>query len=317
MGRTPPLPSRRPGDHDRPPPRSLPAVQRFAEDRRDAIDADLRSGAWRRVRRGVYVPAAGAGGTALEREARVLAEMRGVAERLSTRWWFSHTSAALLWGCWVWRLAEQVHVTQLGRPSVRRAADPVLRRHHVPLPERDRTMIDGVPVTGLERTVVDCARSLPAPQAVVVADSGLRLGADPDRLAVLLAEAAGGRGVRRARRVLAVADPRSESPGESVLRWLLLDAGLPAPVPALGVETWAGRFWLDLGWPEERVGLEFDGAVKYAGTPEEGRRRLLAEKRRHDALRESGWTVLRVTWADLDDPALVVGRVRRVLPPAR
>jgi very-short-patch-repair endonuclease len=55
-----------------------------------------------------------------------------------------------------------------------------------------------------------------------------------------------------------------------------------------------------------RVLVEFDGAVKYA----DGRRAtLFEEKRREDALRREGWVVVRLVWADLDDPE----RVRRLV----
>ncbi|MEK8228183.1 hypothetical protein NKG05_22085 [Oerskovia sp. M15] len=85
-------------------------------------------------------------------------------------------------------------MTQLANPSVRRDADPATRRHWTALPERDQALLNEIPVTSLERTVIDCARSLSAPSALVVADSALRLGAEVRLLDQILDEAAGKRG---------------------------------------------------------------------------------------------------------------------------
>ncbi|WP_426311112.1 hypothetical protein [Cellulosimicrobium sp. E-16] len=306
---------RRPGDERRTERPAPPTAIRFTEERRTELARRTRAGTLDRVRRGVYLPPAAADlSPAQLRRELVLRRVSAVSERLSSAYWFSHTSAALLHGCCTWRLADVVHVTQLRPPKAAQTREPALRRHWTPLPVRDRTLVGGLPVTTLERTVVDCARSLPGAQGLVVADSALRAGADPAVLAVLLAEAAGGRGVRGARAVVGLADARAESPGESVVRWILHEAGLPAAVPGLEVPTWRGSLWVDLGWPEHRVAVEFDGAVKYSGGDfGDPRSRLVQEKARHDALVEAGWVVLRVVWADLADPATIVRRVERAL----
>src|SRR3712207_7767839 len=50
---------------------------------------------------------------------------------------------------------------------------------------------------------------------------------------------------------------------ESVLRWLLHEAGLPAPELQYVVRDDAGGFLgrADLAWPDQEVLVEFDGAV--------------------------------------------------------
>jgi hypothetical protein len=252
-------------------------------------------------------------GIARRREELVLARMAAERAVRPDGWWFSHTSAALLWGCWTWQLADEVHTTQLSRPDVP-AWDRTIRRHWTRLPERDRTMLDGVPVTSLERTAVDCARALRPDQAVVIVDSALRLGADPAVIATILEECAGKRGVRAARYVVALADGVVESGGESLLRWVIHRTGLPVPRASILVQTWSGPRWVDLGWEHLKLGFEFDGAVKYDGTFGDPRRALLAEKSRHDALVEEGWRLIRVTWDDLLHPERLIARVRAVLP---
>jgi very-short-patch-repair endonuclease len=277
---------------------------------RAELDAGLASGDLVRMRRGVVARLPSGPG---RRERLVLARGAAFALDATTTFWLSHATAAVLWGCWTYRLRDRADVTQLTPPSVvRHGGDPVhlVARHWAALPERDRTVVDGLPVTTLERTAVDCARTLRGASALVVADSALRLGAAPGRVDEILAEAAGGRGVRSARRVLALADGASESPGESVVRWLVHEAGLPALDLQVPVATWAGSFRLDLGWPDLKVAIEFDGVVKYTVLADgDASARFMAEKQRHDALVEAGWLVLRVTWADFDHPDRLIARL--------
>jgi very-short-patch-repair endonuclease len=55
--------------------------------------------------------------------------------------------------------------------------------------------------------------------------------------------------------------------------------------------------------------IEFDGAVKYGATADA----VLAEKWREDRLRERGYGVLRVGWADLDRPRDTAARIWQAL----
>ncbi|SKC35019.1 Transcriptional regulator, AbiEi antitoxin, Type IV TA system [Krasilnikoviella flava] len=292
---------------------------RYDEAWRSVIERRASRGELVRVRRGQYTgPASSDGGVARQREQRVLALVAATAATLRTAYCFSHETAALLHGLWVYRLAEEVHVSQGWKPKVRRGSGSPVHRHPVDLPAKDRTVVPaGLPVSTLERTMVDCARWLPGERALVVADSAFRAGADRRVAEAVLAEAAGKPGVRQARRIVELADARSESVGETRLRWLLDAAGLEPPDLAVAVDTWRGTVWIDLGWPGLAVGIEFDGTVKYSGGEYgDPRERLLAEKRRHDALTEAGWTLLHVTWEDLADPDRLVARIRRALAEA-
>ena len=60
---------------------------------------------------------------------------------------------------------------------------------------------------------------------------------------------------------------------------------------------------VDFLFRAQRTIVEFDGLVKYGGA--DGRPALIDEKRREDALRSLGYQVVRLTWRDLHDPALV------------
>jgi Protein of unknown function (DUF559) len=144
--------------------------------------------------------------------------------------------------------------------------------------------------TSVARTAFDLARRLPLPRAVAAMDALLRVGpgltAEVERVVEAHPRA---RGRRQVIRALALADPRAESPRESMLRVALIGAGLPAPVPQF--EVWeGGRFVarLDLAWPEHRVAIEYDGAHHR----EQHQHSL--DLGRHNQLRALGWTVFQV-----------------------
>lgn len=215
-----------------------------------------------------------------------------------------------------------------GAPAGTRPRQVYVIRRRMRLADSEVTTVDGIPVTNLGRTAIDCACDLPVRQSVIVLDAVLRRMCYPDRFTGMcmgvspqaaradllhrLEEGGRRRGIRRARTAIALASPWSESPGESVMRWVCAVAGVPAPVPQLRVVIDAGLiYFLDLGWAEERVALEFDGMVKYTQTSV-----LHAEKDRQMTLERAGWCVGRMTWADLRDVAAATDRVRRLLPGA-
>ncbi len=266
-----------------------------------------RSGEIVRVSRGVYVPRSPtpADGSAASRDRDIaLAKVVGIHDRLRAQHWFARETAALVWGLPLWTVPTTTHVLQPRRAGARHDPDV---SHHLGVPAPDEgAVVLGLPVTSLELTVVDCASSLPPLDALVVADAGLRAGADRDRIARLLDARAGGRGIVRARAVLELADDGAESPGESAARFVVLRDGLAVPTTQIRIDTTAGTFWADLGWPEWRIVLEYDGRDKYRT---DARGVFLREKHRHDAIQESGWRVVRVMSEDLRGTALT----RRVL----
>lgn len=115
---------------------------------------------------------------------------------------------------------------------------------------------------------------------------------------------------RRLDAVVAAADPACESVGETRTRVLLADLGFEvrSQVRISDDRGLVGRVDFLVG---ERVVVEFDGMVKYGGA--EGRRALQAEKAREDRLRDAGYVVVRLVWADLDDPVRVYDMVCRAV----
>ncbi|MCG2798875.1 MAG: endonuclease domain-containing protein [Cellulomonas sp.] len=245
--------------------------------------------------------------SALPGRERALARIVAVHQRLTGPHWFSHQSAALIWGLPVWRVPESTHLRQPGRPGSTR--DRTVARHTGDLDGQHLAEVGALPVTDLALTAVDCARSSGPLEALVVADAALRAGARREDMVALLVPLAGRTGVVRARAVVAYADGGAESAPETATRFALLLAGLPVPATQVPVTTRLGVFWADLGLPRWRLLIEYDGRVKYL-EPDS----LVREKRRHDAIVEAGWTVLRLTKEDLRDPTEIARRVRRLLP---
>lgn len=142
--------------------------------------------------------------------------------------------------------------------------------------------------------------------ALVAADAALHrdLVSDP-ALAAAARALQGHAGIGPVRAILAQADGRIESPGESVAGFIVRGMGLQLE-PQFELEMGGRRLRADFRVLGTRVLLEFDGAVKYASG--DGRV-LFEEKRREDALRRAGWVVVRIVWADLGDHAALRQRV--------
>lgn len=224
---------------------------------------------------------------------------------------FSHESAAVVWGLPLLRTPDVTHVLR-GFPRAADAASDVVR--HRRMAERlVATVHRGLPVTPMAHTVVDCARTCGARGGLVVADAALAAGVRRDRLSGLLDQLSGARGIRVAREIVSLADDGAESAGESLARWAVLRAGLPVPETQVPVATRIGVFWLDIGWPEWRLGIEYDGLGKYGAAPAAV---VLEEKRRQDAVAEAGWRLLRLGASDVRDPDAIARRVLRVTPGA-
>jgi hypothetical protein len=104
------------------------------------------------------------------------------------------------------------------------------------------------------------------------------------------------RGSESLRRAMVEARKGSRSPGETRVRLLLCRAGLPEPELNGRVVDVRGRFLGtgDLVWRRYRVVLEYEGA-HHGSDPEQFR----YDVERYERFRDAGWTVVRVTAADL------------------
>lgn len=273
----------------------------------------VRAGELVGVRRGAYLVGGALPGSM---EARHLVQIRAALPGLAADAVVSHVSAAVVHGLPIWGVPlDRVRVTRSRRAGAR--ITPTLHVHAAPLNAGDVVEVGGVPVTSVARTVVDVARALPFEQAVVIADGALyRQLVTPSDLDLEMQCALRRPGGPAARRVLEFSDGRSESPGESRSRVALQWAGLPVPLLQWEVRSRHGHQLgrVDFGWPALRTVGESDGRVKYGrllGPGQEPGDVVFAEKLREDEIRDEGLRMVRWTWADLNDFALVAGRIRQ------
>ena len=171
----------------------------------------------------------------------------------------------------------------------------------------DRTLIDGIPVTSLARTIVDLAE--------VLDDAGLMRAISQAELLHLfdlaaveatMARLPGRRGRHRIRRVLAAYRPEptfTRSDGERRLLALCRDHDLPTPQ----ANTWLGEQEVDLFWPDARLAVEFDGREVHGTT-----RAFHEDRRRDRALAARGIQVARVTARDLDDTTALAAELKAI-----
>jgi very-short-patch-repair endonuclease len=276
-----------------------------------SIARSVRNGDLGRVVRGWYV----SGPTPSEDQA-VRDRIAAMLQRAPTLTG-SHESAIVVHGLpLVYSRDRRVHLTRDATSGARRDTGRVV--HARTLAEHDVVEVDGLRVTSIARTLVDLACASPDGRTVVAAaDAALcSRRVRPEEVATALAAAGFRTGIARARMLLAFADGRAESPGESVLRWLLAEAGLPGPELQVEIFSPDGRFLarVDFVYLECGVVIEFDGRTKYHQLVRPGEdvtTVVLREKAREDALREAGLAVIRIVWADFADPRGLVERIQR------
>src|SRR5438105_2781835 len=99
--------------------------------------------------------------------------------------------------------------------------------------------------------------------AGVLVDMALHLGIVQPRQLTCASSVPGGKGMVNFRAAVELSEPASESPMESRLRMLLVLAGLPRPQAQVTLKDAEGRFLgrPDLYYPDQRVGLEYDGRI--------------------------------------------------------
>lgn len=274
----------------------------------DQINRDVKTQKLTRVRKGIYCPTAWWDSLKPYEIYRVQIAAVHLSDPSTT---FSHAAAACLHGLALAKTPAAVDI--VGPPDSRgRAAGT--RKHYTYKPiDEYRTLVGGLRVTGLLQTVVDCARYLPINEATVIADSALNQKlVSVEELSHELSQIVGW-GSRKCRRVALGMSPYAESPGETLLRLILIDAGLPAPAEQVEVTVGGLRFRLDLAYLHQMIALEFDGEVKYEnfGPRQDAE---WSERRRESLLQNSGWTVRRYRWVDLmTRRAEIVAEIRYLL----
>lgn len=259
----------------------------------------LRQGELVHVARDTYLP------PGMDQD--LLTRARGVLLTMPRPSLISHNSAARIWGLQLPRGAESelIHVVTPRALRPKHRADRFVHEA-VRLGPQDADAVDGLAITSPARTWWDLATVLGSADLLAVTDQLLRTWTPKAWLQRMLAEHTGERGAVRARLALRYGDPRSESRMESVLRWVLIGGGLPAPELQFVVKDANGSFVarIDLAYPEMQIAVEFDGAVHREADV------FARDLRRQNRLVAAGWTVLRFSGSDvLAHPEHVVSQV--------
>ncbi len=272
---------------------------------------------WHRLRRGAYVARAIWDQADESQRHALLAS--AVLKQARTDLVLSHVSALPAYGAPLWNLRlDVVHVTRRDQRAGRHEAG--VHQHQGILLPGDVITRDSLEYTHPTRTALDVTTVADTETSLCVVNHLLHAG-----LTTLQDMAARYESMNRNPHtlktdlVLRLADPRVESAGESRTFFMCWRHGLPAPEPQYAVRDAGGRevARLDFAWPEYGVWLEFDGREKYTKHLRDGETTtaaVLREKRREDRVRElTGWRCIRITWADLMDPARTVARIRALL----
>lgn len=270
---------------------------------------DLLGPAYRRLLRGVY--------QAADLPVTHAATIRAARQVVGSDAVLVGPSAAWALGC---EFADADEPAHIGVPHGWVGGQALLARHRMRVAETEVVRTRFGPATSAIRTALDLARGigtgdLPYWRRVAWVDALLRTTGTPSQAARGgLVAGRGLHGIGTARRVLLDARDGVDSPRETQLRLLVLGRGFPEPVVQCPVADRRGEVFarLDLGWPQWRTGLEYDGAVhrEYAQHS-----RDLA---RHNRIREAGWFVVQVDSRALSRPEAFIRQLAgRILVPDR
>ncbi|WP_230689868.1 type IV toxin-antitoxin system AbiEi family antitoxin domain-containing protein [Catellatospora paridis] len=268
----------------------------------------LRQGVWRTLSRGVYLVDADMRGVLDSPRALVRAAVLGAGPNAVA----VLESAAAVHGLHGLRPQTRLHVSLPGKLAVpRRLSDATVVPHQLTLAAGDVTVVDGIAVTTVRRTVADLLLKLDRLAAVSVLDSALHLGLlAEDDLAELPLLMFGRRGATKARAWIEQADGRAESPLETRARLRCVDAGVPPDELQAVIADASGHALarVDMLWRAARLIGEADGGEVH-DRPEA----VYRDRQRQNDLVHAGYRIVRFTWSDTLDPASIPRIVRRAL----
>lgn len=250
---------------------------------RDQISYRLRVGRLHRIQPRVYAP----GSRVLRREGECLAAVRSAGAGSA----LSHGTAAWLWG--LRPPSRRIDLSSPRRLAPRRGVALHRRR----LPDDELTEVDGIPVTGLARTLLDLAAAQgTAALERLLREAEFRRLDDSLSLAELVARHRGQPGTAIAAAALGRRRVVRRTRSELEVRFLefLDQRGIPLPSTNALVRVDGRSYEVDCLWRRERVAVELDG-VRAHGTE----RAFEADRERDLSLQAAGWAIGRVTWRQL------------------
>ncbi len=210
-------------------------------------------------------------------------------------------------------IPRQIAVVTVDAGTTHRFADVTVRRSRR-LPTHHRTMIDRLPVTNMERTMVDLA-GVVSPRRVELALDDL-LAAGRLRITDLSAtvDELCGRGRSGSTALRKMIDERADGPALNSTRLerlglgILRRAGLPEPELQFSL-PWDPIRRFDCAWPWCCLAVEWDSRRWHTQVDA-----FEADRARDREAVVHGWRLLRFTWKDVRDrPAEVTATVARAL----
>jgi very-short-patch-repair endonuclease len=258
----------------------------------------LKGKAWCRIGPGTYIHS-GVPETPL-------VQIEAASRRVHSEGAFSGLTAAWLHGLDV-EPCNPIEFTVPHGVGISSRAGMKLRR--CDLPADDVVIVSGFRATSVLRVLRDVCLGSSLTEAVVMVDMALHAGlASLDALHATVNKASGKQGVQLLRRAARHAEPKSESQMETRLRMTIVLGGLPRPEAQVTIRAAFGATIgrVDLYYPAQRLGIEYDGAT-HEGS-------LADDNRRQNRLFGAGIRLLRFTAADVyRTPQLVVRQVRDAL----
>lgn len=239
---------------------------------------------------------------------------RAYASRMPDGQFFSHVTAANLYGLPLPTKLEGESVLHVSAPGIDHAPRAKGIVGHRAGSEAPRTvMLDGLPVGEPVWTWCQLATVLSLDELIVMGDALVRRQkpfATMEGLARAVAEFNGHRGSRRLREAFESVRPGVDSPKETEVRLIIVEAGLPEPMVNATIRNSHGAFIAlgDLVYPEYRILIEYDGAHHFAGDEQ-----MYKDIDRLDNVMEEKWRVVRLNKTHLRRRAIVVAKVRTAL----
>jgi hypothetical protein len=240
----------------------------------------------------------------------LLDQVNAYAERMSPGAFFSHITAARLWGI-------PLPLALQGRPGIDVAVVPGrivpvgagVRGHRLQVDERDLLQFGGIRITSLARTWCDLGALLSEEDLVAAGDFLLwRRRANHLRLtrrdlAAALDRWKGRRGRPVLERCLPTLTDRADSPPESKIRVRFALAGLPSPEVNCEIYTEAGVFvaMTDLGWRKYRVAFDYEGDGHRTDRVQWGK-----DLKRAPRIENANWSYVRAGAPDLRDSTEII-----------